>query len=132
VAARAGGFGAGVLPGGADDAGVPAGYREKAVRQLTAAVVQPAVHVEIPESLAMADPARANAVFRCMQERLTNTKRHGEARDDGQGCGALVKGNGLRGMRERVEGCGGWLQVETATGAGFAYRIEMPLGEERV
>ena len=75
------------------------------MRQLTAAVVRPAVHVEISEGLTMADPARAHALFRCVQEMLTNTMRHGEAknlwlrvglgdgtvkveaRDDGRGCG---------------------------------------------
>ncbi|MCX6606291.1 MAG: sensor histidine kinase [Acidobacteria bacterium] len=118
---------------------------EKAVRQLTAAVVRPAVHVEIAEGLAMADPARAHALFRCVQEILTNTMRHGEAknlwlrvgrgdgtvkveaRDDGRGCGTLKEGNGLRGMRERLEECGGWLLVETSEGAGFSYRLELPL-----
>ena len=54
-----------------------------------------------------------------------------EARDDGKGGGDLVEGNGLRGRRERLEQFDGWLLVETAEGASFAYRVEMPLSAER-
>jgi len=119
-----------------------------AVQQLAAAVLRPAVHIEIADDLEVADPARAHAVFRCVQEMITNTMRHGdarnlwlylgvvdgrmklEARDDGRGCVNLVEGNGLRGMRERLEQFDGWLLVETAAGAGFSYRLEIPLRAE--
>ena len=47
------------------------------------------------------------------------------ARDDGGGAPELRTGNGLRGMRERVEAAGGTLTVDS--GAGFAVRASVPL-----
>lgn len=120
-----------------------------AVQQLAAAVVRPAIHVDIRNDFEVADPARAHALFRCVQEMITNTMRHGdarnlwlylgvvdgrmklEARDDGKGCSNLREGNGLRGMRERLEQFDGWLLVETAPNAGFSYRLEIPLRAEQ-
>jgi two-component system sensor histidine kinase DesK len=47
-----------------------------------------------------------------------------EIADDGRG-GVQVEGNGLRGMRERIEALGGTLERETA--AGTRIRIQFPL-----
>jgi signal transduction histidine kinase len=49
------------------------------------------------------------------------------ARDDGRGADSAAAGNGLRGMRERLECYGGEVEVETAPGQGFALRIRLPL-----
>src|SRR5207302_2016502 len=49
------------------------------------------------------------------------------ARDDGRGADEVRAGNGLRGLRERVEGAGGALTVETRPGAGFSVRATLPL-----
>jgi len=49
------------------------------------------------------------------------------ARDDGRGAEELKDGNGLRGMRERVESAGGTLFVETAAGKGFSIKAELPV-----
>jgi signal transduction histidine kinase len=82
------------------------------------------------------------AVFRLVQEALTNAVRHAgpcsvrvrlEAAerlklsivDDGRG-GAGAAGNGIRGMRERVAALGGTFQAGP-TGHGFAVRAELPL-----
>lgn len=48
------------------------------------------------------------------------------ARDDGRGASELRPGNGLRGMRERVETLGGTLRIETAEGKGFALLATLP------
>ena len=49
-----------------------------------------------------------------------------EARDDGAGADAIIPGNGLRGMRERLSQHGGALQVDSAPGTGFRLRLSLP------
>jgi signal transduction histidine kinase len=84
-------------------------------------------------------------VLRCAQEIVTNAARHAgaenlwldleheggmvtlRARDDGRGARSVRPGNGLRGMRERLESVGGSLAVETAEGKGFALRATLPM-----
>ncbi len=41
------------------------------------------------------------------------------ARDDGRGSSEIKAGNGLTGMRERLEVFGGSLDIETRPGYGF-------------
>jgi signal transduction histidine kinase len=90
------------------------------------------------------DEATALVAIRCVQEIVTNTIRHSgagrlairvvaddeglhlHARDDGQGATELTPGNGLGGIRERVEHAGGVLRVETGAGRGFALEVEVP------
>ena len=77
-----------------------------------------------------------------MREAVTNVVRHAQAKscslrlaanhgdcvlevaDDGRG-GTLVEGNGLRGMRERIEALGGTFTRDTS--AGTRLRFEFPL-----
>ncbi|MEZ4325856.1 MAG: sensor histidine kinase [Polyangiales bacterium] len=84
----------------------------------------------------------AHALARCVREALTNSIRHGGARssqlrvwrdaagvvatlrDDGPGADAVVEGNGLTGMRERVEELGGTLELRA--GPGFPITIRFP------
>jgi len=95
------------------------------------------------------------AVYRLVQEGLTNAIRHsgaghvevsvrrtdeaaGDARvmlritDAGRGASAdlLQRGFGLRGMQERAELLGGSLSVNTAPGAGFSVSASLPLLQE--
>ena len=49
------------------------------------------------------------------------------ARDDGRGTGGLTPGNGLAGMRERIEKLGGELVLESAEGDGFRVRATLPV-----
>lgn len=110
-------------------------------------VREPAVALDLPETLDV-DPLRAQALYRCVQEGLTNAVRHGRARrvsirvardprtllleieDDGRGASPLVPGLGLTGMRERVEECGGTLAIDARSGAGVRLRASLPEPEE--
>jgi signal transduction histidine kinase len=86
----------------------------------------------------------ATAVYRVVQESLTNTVRHAGARrvvvtlryaptsvvvdvqDDGHGTETVVDGHGIAGMRERVAALGGALTAG-ATETGFAVRAMIPI-----
>ncbi|MDQ3228330.1 MAG: sensor histidine kinase, partial [Pseudomonadota bacterium] len=48
------------------------------------------------------------------------------ARDDGQGVAAVLPGNGLRGMRERLLQYDGTLDVQSHPGSGFNLRLCLP------
>lgn len=94
------------------------------------------------------------AVYRLVQESLTNCLRHAQAgsvevvlqqqadgrgrpllvlevQDDGRGmqqAGDRGDGHGLAGMRERVEMLGGRFELRSAPGSGTTVRAEFPLG----
>jgi signal transduction histidine kinase len=92
---------------------------------------------------------QSTAVFRIVQESLTNIARHAQAtevvislhtsgqrlkvivKDDGQGFATEVvgkgRGFGLLGMRERVLALGGTLHIDSAPGKGTSVAIELPL-----
>jgi two-component system, NarL family, sensor histidine kinase DesK len=87
-------------------------------------------------------PAQESVVALIMREAVTNVVRHSHARtcrlklasengscvlsveDDGRG-GIQTEGNGLRGMRERIEALGGTVVRDTT--AGTRLRFEFPL-----
>ncbi len=93
------------------------------------------------------DPELETAVYRLVQESLTNIAKHagangvtlqvsaGEGRldvlisDDGRGFDLMDErgGFGLAGMRERVELTGGELQIESKPGAGTRVMASVPL-----
>ncbi|KIP80392.1 sensor histidine kinase [Stenotrophomonas sp. Sa5BUN4] len=115
-----------------------------ALRPLTQRVPSLDVHLDVPSPLNVEDPERAHVLLRCTQEIITNAVRHAgarnlwitvrreaggvslEARDDGNGADGIMVGNGLRGMRERLQQCGGELQIETHRGQGFRLRASVP------
>lgn len=92
---------------------------------------------------------QSTAVFRVVQESLTNVTRHSQARevvismqpigkqlqvvvkDDGRGFDTVAvgkaRGFGLFGMRERVLALGGTLRITSAPGKGTAVTIKLPL-----
>ena len=108
-------------------------------------IPRPRVHVAVAEGVSVDDPEAAHVLFRCAQEIVTNAVRHASAenlwldvvresdrvairaRDDGRGSPGVGAGNGLAGMRERLEERGGSLSVETAPGRGFAVTAVLPL-----
>lgn len=84
------------------------------------------------------------ALFRVIQESITNSIRHGGAgeiridighdhsmlqcciSDNGAGCAAIRKGYGTTGIRERVESLNGNVQFLSAAGKGFTTRVSIP------
>lgn len=102
------------------------------------------IHMDIEAPLTLDDPERAHVLLRCTQEIITNTVRHAgarnlwiharrqacriemTARDDGRGADQLSAGNGLRGMRERLQQYGGDLTIETRPQAGFHLHLTLP------
>jgi len=117
----------------------------ESVRTLALQPVDAAVHLDMPETLAVDDGERAEAILRAVQEVLTNTARHAQAsnlwirlerspdgimlhaRDDGRGADLRSTGNGLRGMRERYEQQGGRVDVRTSPAHGFEIHAFMPI-----
>jgi signal transduction histidine kinase len=109
------------------------------------AVPRPSIHVEAAGA-AVAEPGVAQVALRAVQEIVTNAVRHSnarnlwltvgaagkvltvDARDDGGGTDRVVFGNGLRGMRERVQQAGGTLEVASMRGRGFEVHVRLPFG----
>ena len=96
---------------------------------------RPRLQLEVGADARVTSVAQAEAVLRAVQEGLTNAVKHSQAqnlwvvlrrdegalrldiRDDGRGSGDVCAGNGLCGMRERLEALGGGLSVgRTGTG----------------
>jgi signal transduction histidine kinase len=117
-----------------------------ALRTLLAGIEGPQLHLALPDRLEVS-PLAAHVAFRCVQEAVTNSLKHAEARnvwielrpgptdlaldihDDGQGAITLREGHGLIGMRDRVEEAGGELRIETAPRKGLAVSVRLPLGD---
>ncbi len=119
----------------------------EAFRTLTAGSGSLDIHLDVPDPLELDDPAQAHALLRCVQEIVTNTARHADARnlwirierrdegidlharDDGRGVADLKWGNGLSGMRERFEEHAGRVEFNPGDGRGFEIHGFMPRPE---
>ena len=109
-----------------------------------------AVSLDVDAPAGAGAPDTGVVLFRVLQEALANVRRHAGARrvsvrftavngtlelgitDDGRGFDPrnLRRGHlGLLYMRERVEGCGGRLEVRSQLGAGTEVRVTVPAGE---
>jgi signal transduction histidine kinase len=95
-----------------------------------------------------AGPTQQEAAYRIVQEALSNVRRHSGAAsavvllelagnalrvridDDGGGLRGAPAGNGLRGMRERVEALGGTLGL-TSLEPGLRVEANLPLNAEQ-
>ncbi|MEY2934113.1 MAG: two-component system, sensor protein [Pseudomonadota bacterium] len=105
------------------------------------------VHLSLAPALERLDSARAHALFRSVQEAVTNTLRHAQAkalwievevtatllrlvvRDDGKGApdGATTPGgHGLIGIRERIEALAGQVLTRSEPGGGFWLEVSLP------
>jgi signal transduction histidine kinase len=135
---------------GADEAGGRETDLAALLDAVTQSVERPRVHLAIAGELRRpVPPETSGALLRCAQEAVTNAVRHAGAenlwldlarrdggvelvaRDDGDGAAgvAIAEGNGLVGMRERLQRLGGRLEVTTRLGEGFELRAWLPLPE---
>ena len=108
-----------------------------------------ACRIEVAEELPDVSKAVATAVYRAIQESLTNIARHSgaksawvvlgiedgamhvEVEDDGRGIApedlAKARSLGLKGMRERIGFLGGSLEIARAPRGGTRLRLRVPL-----
>jgi signal transduction histidine kinase len=137
-------------PAGFDELGIEAAL-EHCVGEWRSRLASATIDMSITGDLAALDENRGLALFRLVQEALTNIARHAHATlvqisiaagritegrrfvdvviaDNGSGVDMRQprKGLGLVGMRERVAALGGSIAVESAPGGGFAIRAELP------
>ena len=115
------------------------------LRPLADDIPKPKIHLEFPKELQIGDPDRAHALVRCVQEIITNAVKHAaadnlwielfrttegvevRAHDDGRGSKKLRSGQGLAGMRTRLEELGGRVEFETTPRQGFSLNATIPL-----
>ena len=115
-----------------------------ALRALAAPLPKPALLLRIDDDVRIDDPLLAEALLRIVQEALTNAARHAGANtltvsllrdgsdlrlaleDDSQVRGPLRPGNGLTGMRERIESRGGAVDFAIAAHGGLRILARLP------
>jgi signal transduction histidine kinase len=123
----------------------------RALRALDPDLPRPRVSFDLDAEVRVADMHQAEALLRCAQEGLGNALRHSGAaeirialargpegltltiEDDGRGRTAAIRpGNGLRGMRERLQEFGGNLLIEDRSPAGLSLRAVLPAAHARL
>jgi signal transduction histidine kinase len=115
------------------------------IEALTARIPGVRFEIAIPEAARASSVETAEALLSCAQEGITNALRHGSpttitiecrrrdshlelrVRDDGLYVPRIRFGNGLTGMRERIEEVGGRLQVGAAAGRGVELVASVPM-----
>lgn len=116
---------------------------ESAVYGLALETAERGLHIELDMEEFRLPDGLDLPFYRIIQEGITNSLRHGQARrldiklrrgpssitlmmqDDGSGVEDLVEGYGLRGMRERIERVGGTIEFANAQPHGFLIRAEV-------
>jgi len=115
-----------------------------ALKAIAESIPAPKIHFEVAPEFTTIEPVASHVLYRCIQETITNAIRHSgarnlwiqlrqvasvyelKARDDGKGARDVQFGNGLTGIRERIEELGGELSIKTALGEGFVLTVKVP------
>jgi signal transduction histidine kinase len=116
----------------------------EALRALARPMLHTDIEIDIEPDLRADSVAQGEALVRCTQEAITNALRHGQARhirvhcrregtdlalsvfNDGAVPERIEDGNGIRGMRERLQELGGSLQIALHPPAGLQLSIRVP------
>lgn len=116
-----------------------------ALDALIAQVPNLEIKTDIDRHIALVDVPIIEALFRTIQEAITNTLRHAEATeltirlinnegvleltisDNGQKSPSIIEGNGLSGMKERVEAVSG--NIDWWVKNGFNIAVTIPCAE---
>ena len=135
-------------PGVLDDLGIGAAIEWQANEFAARAGIH--CEVSVPAQEFVLDPNCSTAIFRILQESLTNVARHADARnvrvalvcsdarlslvveDDGKGIqetdlASSKDSLGVLGMRERAEACGGELHIWGEPTLGTTVAVDIPL-----
>ena len=127
------------------------GYRSKGltaeIKQAKTTLETAGVEVDLQASPIELPATQESVLALSLREAVTNVLRHAKAShcrlrlerlnghcrleidDDGRG-GYQIEGNGLRGMRERVEALGGKLHRDTTKGTRLEITLPVPSGRE--
>jgi signal transduction histidine kinase len=115
-----------------------------ALRAIAAGIPAPRITVHAEGDLPKASDESNHAVFRCVQEAITNSVKHASARqvwvditssrervdirirDDGRGVRVLRLGHGLQGIQERASQVGGEVEFTSQPGRGFEVHMSVP------
>ena len=137
-------------PGVLDDLGLAAAVEWQAREFESRTGIPCALHASLGEGAI--DPMASTALFRILQESLTNVTRHSrathvtvrlerrggdlilEVRDDGIGIAETealnVRSIGLAGMRERAQLVGGGVSIAGSRGDGTTIKVQIPWRQE--
>lgn len=97
------------------------------------------IAAQFPDAADRVDPRHRPVLAWALREAVTNVVRHSEANgctvelasdrlvvcDDGKGIVTSTEGNGLRGLRERVEAVGGTLTLDQAPAGGTRLEVRL-------
>lgn len=119
------------------------GLITQGVYQLAKSVKEIEVEVEIQGEDRQEYSHLSPVVYECLREAITNCLKYAGAShmdvilkfgsclnlyifDNGAGCGSIEEGNGVRGIRRRVEQAGGTVRIISGCGEGFQIYIRLP------
>ncbi|MEO5686504.1 MAG: histidine kinase [Burkholderiaceae bacterium] len=120
---------------------------KQSLQTLCDGIPAPAIRLQVDDDVRIASALTAHTLFRCIQEAISNAVRHATAdlltihvcqrgasvgatiRDDGRGAHGRTEGNGLTGMRERLQALGGALSAGDLPQGGYQVELSLPLAE---
>ncbi|HEX2435799.1 MAG TPA: GAF domain-containing protein [Solirubrobacterales bacterium] len=135
-------------PAALDEIGLAPAIEALAIHVEKTQGVDVVADIDLVDGAGRLEPELENAIYRLVQEALTNVAKHARAEqvrlrvaeletgdsieievaDDGVGFDpeARSEGFGIVGMRERAELAGGWIEITSSPGSGTILRATLP------